>query len=114
MRRWAFGETIKIVRPTSQDDGYDGKEFVWSSSMITTVYGCAIVPYQGEELDRQARQGQLESWTVFAPHNVDVDVHDRVEARGKTFYVLGPPRYWQSPLTGTKPGVQFDIERVDG
>lgn len=108
------GETVVVVRPGRKPDGYGGETFDWDKAQRFTVKRCGVAPYQGEELDRQARQGQLEDWVLFGPYNMDINVHDRVEVRGRLFSVAGPPRQWRSPLSGRRFGTQVDLKRVEG
>lgn len=68
-------------------------------------------------LGAEVTQGQdiaTDNLTCIAPVGTVLASVDRVEVAGKSYEVQGNPWSWQSPFTGTQPGVQVELKAVSG
>lgn len=84
---------VTILRPgtTTDDNGFTVKN--WSSPTETTVKGW--VSQQGSSEDRDGREAQVSTWTLFLHADTVVAGGDRVEWGSTTFEVDGAPqRAW--------------------
>ena len=105
--------TITVLR-ASRDAGGD----IVGTPAEHTVSDCAIAP--GDQ--RTEREGTIVGeqvrvdHTVFAPFDADVLATDQVRideaAWAGTYDVVGEPRKWQSPFTGSKPGTVVALTRT--
>jgi len=78
------------------------------------IDGCAVAPRGQGENRTEGRQAVTSGWTVYAPTGADVLATDQVEVRGVVYEVDGEPADWRSPFSGRRPGLVFDVVRVEG
>jgi hypothetical protein len=94
------GVTVKFVHRTltgTDDKGND----VYSAESID-VPGCAVVPGTSTETWQGTEQIEADL-TVYAPFSTLVNrPWDEMVYNGDTYNVVGVPRNWASPFTGTQ------------
>jgi hypothetical protein len=108
------GQTITVWKPGpgSTVDRYNNA--VAGAETSTDVEGCAIAYDPGLEDHSRGRDAAVAAATVYAPAGTDVDAGDEVELDGVRWQVSEPPAVWQSPFTGSTPGVAIRIRKVQG
>ncbi|MDH2424738.1 hypothetical protein [Sphaerisporangium sp. TRM90804] len=79
----------------------------------TEVEGCAVWP-TGSTENEDAQVQTAERVTVLAPYGTVATNISRVRVWGAVYNVEGAPLPWASPLTGTRAGIQLQLERVTG
>lgn len=109
---WPFAVTVTLVTTTVTGRDDYGKDIL--ATVETPSPGWVVWPAtQGSE----ATQGQdiiTDTVVALAPPGTVVKATDQVKVFGRTYEVQGNPWSWQSPLTGTTPGVQVDLKAVTG
>lgn len=112
MTGFPFGRTVTLIgRTVTGQDGY-GNDV--RAEARTDVPGCPVWPRTaGAELV-QGQDTVLKGLGVLLPPGTDVAAVDAVEVDGLRYEVDGEPARWQSPFTGTVPGVQVSLLRVEG
>lgn len=107
-----FGHTVVLlIRGVTGVDGYGNDVYGWARTDVT---GCVIWPRTtGAELV-QGQDTVFKGLAVLMPPGTDVTAVDAVEVAGLEYQVAGDPARWVSPFTGTDPGVQLSLLRVEG
>ena len=106
------GETVTVLNPGPPTRDSAGN-YIPGPDMLTPIEGCAVWPTGSVELDDTLDQ-TMEHLTVLVPYGTDVSNISRVKMWGRVFNVIGTPLPWASPLTGTRAGIQLQLELVTG
>lgn len=113
----AYGTDVTVHRYTAgATDEYGNPAPAWDDGSVL-LQRCVLAPKQSTEPDESGRRAVLTGYTVYAPWDANVSAHDRVHlgADPVLWEVVGEVGRWgPHPVTGSKPGCQFDIERVTG
>lgn len=116
MTWFLYGQRVQVYREESDRHGdwtrveerYVEGVFWWPR---TSVEGSGIAGV-GSDL-RSARL--TTGLTMVAPVDCGITARHRVVLPdGQEFRVEGSPGEWRSPFTGWAPGVQIELERVEG
>lgn len=106
-----FGETLTVLRSTGVDGNGDPLP---GSAASTTVDGCAVWP-RGTSTETVAGQDTvIIGYSALLPPATDVLATDQIQWAGDLYEVEGEPGRYQSPLTGTQPGILVALRRVTG
>lgn len=107
-----IGETVVLLRPTSSTRDSHGNDVPGSDDEIPIEH-CAVWPTGSTE--QVQGQDQVEDrLTVMFPYGTTVLATDRARVRGAVYQVVGRPPSWSSPFTGTRVGVEVQMERITG
>lgn len=104
---YPFGKTITVTPQTTDNFGDR------TAGDPVEIGGCVV--YQVPGTETVAGQDTLVyQMTVIAPPGSAISPTDTVTIDGSVYEVASQAIDWQSPLTGTRPGVQFMVRRVVG
>lgn len=106
----AAGETLTRHRPGGRDQFDNPLE---GEDEDLTLNDCVVWPKATSE-STFAQDSLTEVLTVLAPYGSDVKAGDQIIRNELPHEVVGQPFDWQSELTGTKAGLQFDMTRSSG
>lgn len=106
-------ETITIIRPATTTNAYGDTALDWGTTTTTDVKAIVYPRSTTPNENNANRTAVIVGLTALLPDGADVQSTDRITARGETWEALGEPGDWRSPW-GWKPGLQIDLERVEG
>lgn len=107
----AFGQTVVLVtRTRSGEDAYGNDIFTPTAK---TLRGVAVWPRSSVE-NVQGRDTVVTGLTALLPADTDASAIDKVTVYGSDYEVDGDPNVYDSPLTGSNPGVVVNLRRVAG
>lgn len=113
--RFAFGRSIVLHKRTKT--GYNADGNVVYDDVPTPVDGVPIWPYAGTELV-QGQDTAFIGLAAILPIEVDPTHIDYVEIPDEpgqgNYEIDGEPGPYSSPLTGTTPGYQVHLTRIEG
>ncbi len=76
---------------------------------------CFFYPVLSSTEGMPERQSDLEDYVLYAPIGTELDVEDRVLARGEWYKVVSPPLIWPGGRYLPLPGrVEVRLRRSDG
>lgn len=102
-----YGKTVTITPQTGDNFGDR------TAGTPVDVDGCVVYETPGVETVG-AQDTLVVTLTVIVPPGTSVASTDRITIDGATYEVASQAIEWQSPFTGTRPGVQFTARRVTG
>lgn len=108
-------ETATILRAADGgSDRYGNAVEDWADATETEVEVLGWAPRGDSEERADGRQGGVDTGVLYVPSGTDVTTTDRVLFRGVTYRVDGTPTDWRNPYTGSTPGLEVNLRRVDG
>lgn len=84
----------------------------WEPAEYVKVF--AVAPTSSQEPSESGRDAVITGLTVLAPVDVVIDAKDRVLWNGIEYTVEGDVADWTTGPFNFKPGIQFNLKRVDG
>lgn len=108
------GETVVRLRAEETVDRYGNTVRDWSNADRLEIAGCGVAPRTSTEESDMGREGVIVGVSVYAPPGADIGPHDRIEARGTVWEVVGEVADWRNPYTGWHAGIVAHLRRVDG
>lgn len=112
--QFPFGETVTLHTSglTLQDeDGNDVSDPDWD--VTTTLTGVPVWPRNASELV-QGQDTLITGLSALLPAGTVVTAIDSVDVYGQSYEIDGEPGIFQSPFTGTNPGVLVNLTRITG
>jgi hypothetical protein len=117
--QFPFGETVTLHARglTWQDeDGNDVSDP--TRDVVTTLTGVPVWPRNASE-GRQGENTQgsdmlITGLSALLPAGTVVTAIDKVDVYGQSYEIDGEPGRYQSPFTGTNPGVLVNLTRITG
>lgn len=106
------GRSITVNRRTAS--GVDDRGNATYTTTTASIHGCGIYPRNLGDVTGDGRDGVTIGLTVLAPADSDVLITDQIVVDGLTYRLVGAPSNWTHPMTGWRPGMQLDLERVEG
>ena len=110
--RFAYDETVVIVRAPLVDGPYGNQERDWANATRTDSPGWGFAPRSGGEATTSDIPAVIVGLTGYGPPGAGVLPTDRMEVRGEVYKVEGEVGVWRSPFTGWEPGVEVALRRV--
>lgn len=107
---FAFTETLTIIRPDAPVFPTMGDAPTTTS---TDVSGCISWPTATSELVFGQDTVIWDREAVF-PAGTDIKATDQVERLGVIYDVSGRPQHWESPFTGSRPGIVVQLKSATG
>ena len=84
----------------------------WGSVEYVDVY--SIAPTSSTEPSSTGREAVITGLSVLAPVGTDIDAKDRAVWRDEEYTIEGDLADWTIGPFSFKPGVQFNLKKVDG
>lgn len=109
---YPLGRTVTILRPGAPFRDAHGNE-VPGAEAPTLVAGCAVWARSSSE-NTDARDQVFIGLSVVMPYGTDVRATDRVKVGDVIYEIDGEPGVHDSPLTGSRMGVEVSLSRVTG
>jgi len=102
-----YGVTVTVTPQTTDNFGNR------TAGSPVEVAGCVVYQTPGVETV-EGQDTLVYTATVIAPPGTSIAATDRLTIDGAVFEVASQAIEWRSPLTGTEPGVQVTVRRVQG
>lgn len=106
------GQTVTVIRRTA--NGTDDYGNVTYTTTSTAVAGCGVYPRNLGDITESGRDGITIGLTVHLPPGTDIRGTDSVTVGGANYRIIGDPGVWHHPMSGWRPGITVDLERVEG
>lgn len=104
---YPYGKTITVTPQITSSFGDR------TAGVAVEVDGCVV--YQTPGVETVGGQDTVVyDVTILAPPGTSISSTDVVCIDGAQYEISSQPIVWQSPFTGTEPGVQFTVRRVVG
>lgn len=84
----------------------------WSAPETVDVF--AVAPTASSEPFQAGRDAVITGLSVLAPLGVVLDPRDRAVWHGQEYAIEGEPADWSNGPFSFKPGLQFNLKKVDG
>lgn len=109
-----ISETVTILRRQQTGTDRYGKAVYGWPEPGEDVQVLGFAPEPSQEPNEVGRRAVITNWTLYLPTGVSLGPFDRVRARGITYEVDGDVGDWRNPYTGSRPGLQVALKRVEG
>lgn len=113
-----FTEKAQLLRAGKRYDPYSKSYTVddWKNPIVYEVWDVAVAPTDSTESNADNRVLNVKSdlTLYFVPVNSVVTAGDRVRCRGKVWLVDGAASQYQSPFTGSNPGLVVNLVKEEG
>lgn len=92
-------ETVTRIRPAvAVERGATVRD--WTNASEAQVAGCSVQA-DATSSDYEERANTIQTFTLYAPADADIQAGDRIRAKAGTFDVVGVPAIWCSPYGTT-------------
>lgn len=109
---YPLGKTVTILRAGPPTRDAHGNK-VPGADVPTQVVGCAVWPRSSSE-NTNGRDQVIIGLSVVMPYGTDVTATDRIKVGDVIYDIDGEPGVHDSPLTGSRMGVEVALTRVTG